>query len=67
MEKRFLTVVEVANLLNVSISWVKFHSSPAAKDRLPVVWIGGLKRFDPNAVLQWVRNANETPTPQGRS
>ena len=60
MERKFLNVIEVAKLLNVSISWVKTHSSPSAQNPLPVIWIGGLKRFDADEIMRWVSSANET-------
>jgi len=61
MEQKFVNAIAIAKLLGVSVGWVTAHSTPSAKVRLPVVWIGGRKRFDPEEVLQWVRNANETP------
>jgi predicted DNA-binding transcriptional regulator AlpA len=45
---------ELAKALNVSVSWVRTHSAPSAKDRLPVMKVGGFLRYDLTEVLEWI-------------
>ena len=60
MNKRFLTAIEIAEILGVSIDWVRSHSLPSCRNRLPVVKIGGLVRFELDQILKWIRDANST-------
>ncbi len=61
MEKRLVLPYEVARALGVSVSWVRTHAAPSAKNRMPVQKVGNLLRFDLDQVFEWIRNANETP------
>jgi excisionase family DNA binding protein len=52
-----LTVEDVARLLKVSRSWVYEHTrsrGTARAERLPFIKIGKYKRFDPNAVREFL-------------
>jgi len=50
---------ELAKALNVSVSWVRTHSAPSAKDRIPVKKVGGFLRYDLGEVLNWVSRRSE--------
>ena len=52
-----LTVEDVAALLRVSKTWVYEHTrtrGTARADRLPFIKIGKYKRFDPQAVREFI-------------
>jgi predicted DNA-binding transcriptional regulator AlpA len=48
-----LTPQQVAKRLQVSVAWVRDHSS-RKYPCLPVLPIGGLHRFDPADLEQWI-------------
>jgi hypothetical protein len=48
---RLLTPVELARALNVTVSWVRTHSTPSAKFKIPVKKVGGFLRYDLAEVL----------------
>lgn len=50
--KKLLTVKEVMELLGVSRSWLY---DAAARGALPCIRIGGMLRFDPEQLEQWLR------------
>ncbi len=54
LENPLLAPYELARVLNVSISWVRTHAAPSAKNRLPTKKIGNLIRFDLREVRQWL-------------
>ncbi len=51
---RLLLPEELAQFLNVPVSWVTNHAAPSAKNPLPVKRVGRLLRFDLNEVLEWL-------------
>jgi len=50
--KKLLTVKEVMDLLGVSRSWLY---DAAARGALPCIRLGGMLRFDPEQLEQWLR------------
>jgi predicted DNA-binding transcriptional regulator AlpA len=48
-----LTPSQVAERLQVSIAWVRDHST-RKYPRLPVVRIGGLLRYHPEDIERWI-------------
>lgn len=54
-DNHLLAPHELARVLNVSLSWVRTHSAPASKNRLPVRKVGGFLRFDLQEVQAWLR------------
>lgn len=60
-ERRFLTVKETADLLNVSVRWVY---AQCKKQQLPAVQLGGLWRID-RAKLEAMLKVADTPQQQG--
>lgn len=53
VEATLLTPSQVAGRLQVSVAWVRDHST-RKHPRLPVVRIGGLLRYDPADIDQWI-------------
>ena len=51
---RLLLPEELAQFLNVPVSWVTNHAAPSARNPLPVKRVGRLLRFDINEVLEWL-------------
>ena len=51
---RLLLPEELAQFLNVPVSWVTNHAAPSAKNPLPVKRVGRLLRFDIIEVLEWL-------------
>jgi excisionase family DNA binding protein len=62
-QERLLTVVEIADLLQVPVSWVYERTRPHAANRLPHLKIGKYLRFVESAVVDWI----ETQQVAGRS
>jgi predicted DNA-binding transcriptional regulator AlpA len=54
-EKRLLTVSEIASLLQVPPSWIYSRTRLRGADQIPVVRIGKYCRFDPAAVIAWLK------------
>lgn len=54
IEKRLLMPYELARVLNVPLSWVRTHSAPSSKIRIPVKKVGGLLRYDLQEVMNWL-------------
>ena len=52
-EGTLLTPSQVAGRLQVSVAWVRDHST-RKHPRLPVVRIGGLLRYDPVDIDLWI-------------
>ena len=52
-ETLLLTPSQVAKRLQVSVAWVRDHST-RKHPRLPVVRIGGLLRYDPADIDRWI-------------
>ena len=50
-----LTPQDVARRLQVSVAWVRDHST-RKHPRLPVVRVGGLLRYDPVDLDRWVQD-----------
>jgi predicted DNA-binding transcriptional regulator AlpA len=53
-----LTPSQVAQRLQVSVAWIRDHST-RKHPRLPVVRIGGLLRYDPADIDQWIAEQRE--------
>lgn len=66
LENRLLAPYELARTLNVSISWVRTHSAPSCKNRLPVKKVGGLLRFDLQEVMAWLEKTGASPDASAR-
>jgi len=54
-DSHLLTVSEVAQLLQVPVSWIDARTRHRAKGRLPAYRLGKYWRFDRDQVLAWVR------------
>lgn len=52
--RRLLTPQEVADLLQVSVSWVHKRTGPGATSQIPHHRVGGLLRFDLVEVREWI-------------
>jgi excisionase family DNA binding protein len=59
-QRSLLDVASLAEYLGVSRSWVY---QAAANGELPVVRIGSLLRFEPQAVQAWLRARSERELP----
>jgi excisionase family DNA binding protein len=55
-DSRLLNVSEVAQLLQVPISWIYARTRYRTKDRLPGYRLGKYWRFDRSEVLAWVES-----------
>jgi excisionase family DNA binding protein len=55
-EHRFLTVHEVAALLQVPVSWVYGRMRKRSRERLPGYRLGKYWRFRENEILAWVES-----------
>jgi hypothetical protein len=53
-ENRLLMPHELARILGVSIAWVRTHSAPSSKNRIPVKKVGNLLRYDLQEVFAWL-------------
>lgn len=53
-KSELLTVHQVAELLQVSVSWVYARMRKRSLERLPAYRLGKYWRFDRNEVLAWV-------------
>ncbi len=58
VENRLLAPHELARVLNVSLSWVRTHTAPSCKKRIPTKKVGGLLRFDLEEVSKWLDQQN---------
>ena len=58
VQESLLTPAQVAGRLQVSVAWVRDHST-RKHPRLPVVRVGGLLRYHPADIDQWVQNLRE--------
>lgn len=56
---RLLTVGEVAELLQVPVSWVYGRTRKRTLDRLPGYKLGKYWRFNESEVLEWVKRSHE--------
>jgi excisionase family DNA binding protein len=54
-ESHFLTVHEVAALLQVPVSWVYGRMRKRSRDRLPGYRLGKYWRFSEDEILAWVK------------
>jgi excisionase family DNA binding protein len=54
-ESHFLTVHEVAALLQVPVSWVYGRMRKRSRDRLPGYRLGKYWRFSEDEILEWVK------------
>jgi hypothetical protein len=55
LQDPLLTPAQVADIFQVSIAWVRDHST-RKYPRLPVVRVGGLLRYHPTDIDQWLEN-----------
>ena len=60
MSKRLLNANEVAELLNVPVSWVRESTRSGS---LPVVELGRYRRYDRAAVLAWLEECKRPGRP----
>jgi excisionase family DNA binding protein len=56
---KFLTVAEVAEMLNVPVSWVYGRTRERGVQRIPHVKLGKYLRFDADAIRNWIENFQE--------
>ena len=54
-----LTPPQIAKQLQVSVAWVRDHST-RKQPRLPVIRVGGLLRFHPDDIDQWLEDLRAT-------
>jgi excisionase family DNA binding protein len=52
---QLLTVAEIAETLNVPVSWVYGRTRRRGLDRIPHIKLGKYVRFDVTEVRQWVQ------------
>jgi predicted DNA-binding transcriptional regulator AlpA len=55
LQARLLTPSEVAERLQVSVAWVRDHST-RKYPRLPVIRVGGLLRYHPADIERWLQD-----------
>jgi hypothetical protein len=55
--KGLLTVQEMASVLRVPPSWLYSRTRLKGPDQIPVVRIGKYCRFDPAAVIAWLKDS----------
>jgi hypothetical protein len=64
MNELFLmTPAQVANRLQVSVAWVRDHST-RKQPRLPVVRVGGLLRYRAEDIEHWIEQQTRFATPR---
>ncbi len=59
MEKELLTIGELAALLKVKESWIYRKTMEKGLNAIPRIRLGKYLRFDPDAVMGWVRKQSE--------
>ncbi len=57
--KDLLTVVELAELLKVPVSWVYARTREKGPNAIPRVRVGKYIRFQPDAVFDWLNEQSE--------
>ena len=57
--RTFLTVEEVAELLQVPVTWVYARTRKRAANRIPGYRLGKYWRFEESEVLAWVQRQRE--------
>jgi predicted DNA-binding transcriptional regulator AlpA len=55
LQNALLTPKQVANRLQVSVAWVRDHST-RTYPRLPVVRVGGLLRYHSDDIDRWIQD-----------
>lgn len=55
IKEQLFTVIEIAALLKVPVSWVYGHLRTRCSDRIPAYRLGKYWRFRAEEVLAWVR------------
>src|SRR5205085_11907802 len=60
MSERLLNASEVAELLNVPVSWVR---EATRAERLPHLKLGRYRRYQPAAIQAWLRDHRAGPVP----
>jgi excisionase family DNA binding protein len=55
---------DVAVYLKASLKWVYHHAS---RGTLPCLHVGGLRRFDPEAIRAWARGERANSVPSVRA
>jgi len=53
--KELLTIAEMAQLLKVKPSWLYLRTMQKGKNSIPRVRIGKYLRFNPSAVMEWIK------------
>lgn len=56
---KLLNVAEVAEMLNVPVSWVYGRTRERGMQRIPHVKLGKYLRFDADAIRNWIENFQE--------
>jgi excisionase family DNA binding protein len=59
MNDRLLTAQEVADLLNVPLSWVR---EATRAERLPHLKLGRYRRYHPDTIQAWLREQTGRPS-----
>jgi excisionase family DNA binding protein len=59
MSLTLLSVEEIAERLNVPVSWVYSRTREKGPDAIPRLKVGKYVRFEPEKVLAWIRKHSE--------
>ena len=54
MEGKFLNINQLADALNIPVSWVYAHTRFSDKTGFPVIRIGKYMRFQLESVYEWI-------------
>lgn len=55
----YLTIDEIAEILKVPKSWIYSHTRETGPDAIPRIKVGKYLRFEPDKVMQWIKDQNE--------
>ncbi|NLD38798.1 MAG: helix-turn-helix domain-containing protein [Desulfatiglans sp.] len=56
----YLTIDEIAETLKVPKSWIYSRTRETGPDTIPRIKVGKYLRFEPDKVLQWIKDQNES-------
>ncbi len=58
MENRLVTPHKMAEILQVPVSWIYRQTMITEPGSIPVIRVGKYLRFEPGAVIEWIRQKN---------
>lgn len=59
MEEKFLNVEQLAERLNVPISWIYSRTRASGPDAMPKIVLGKYRRFKLDDVMAWIESKNQ--------